>query len=262
RIGPGIQRRLNRLGIYNIGDLARCSLHNEHLLYKEFGINAELLIDHAWGWEPCEMKDIKSYVPTTNSLSNGQVLSKPYPYKKAEMILKEMADVLSMTLFEKNLVTSQISVSVLYDRTSDTRTTDSDFLIDEKGRVFVKPAHGTINMPVYNNSTRMITDYAVRLYESIVDQELLVRKIFIGANEVIPADRAAEKEVYQQMDLFSPVEEKPQESREELEKDRKVQKALLDIRRRYGANSVFKGLNKEEDSTALERNNQVGGHRA
>ncbi len=254
RIGRGIAARLAAHGIDSMGGIARCSLDpgGEEMLYKLFGINAELIIDHAWGWEPCTMADIKTYAPSTHSLSNGQVLSEPYTFEKARTVMLEMADMLVMELVEKRLVADQIVLSIGYD-TSSVREAGRSGVGTEKdwyGRPVPKPAHGSANLGRQTSSTRIILKAAGELFDRITDRKLMVRRMYVVANHVVPEDR---KEGVQ-LDLFT--------AEPDTERERRRQEAILDIRHKYGKNSILKGINFEEGATAKDRNMQIGGHKA
>lgn len=270
RVGRGYARKLERNGLYTMGDIARCSLggandfYNEDLLYKLFGINAQLLIDHAWGWEPCTIAHIKSYRPTTNSISSGQVLQCPYTWDKAKLITREMTDLLTLDLVEKGLVTDQLTLTVGYDIENLTnpeiaKQYHGEIVIDHYGRKIPKHSHGTANLPMYTSSTRMITEAMMELYDRITDPMLLVRRITITACRVLP--EGSQKREFQQLDLFSDpmLEQKKQMM---LEKEKRRQKAVIGIKRKYGKNAILKGMNFQEGATTRERNGQVGGHRA
>lgn len=254
RIGHGLAARLESNYMYTLGDVARCSLQNEELLYKLFGVNAELLIDHAWGWEPCTLKDVKSYKPSSKSISSGQVLSEPYPFQKARLVMKEMADSLVLDLVRKELVCDQIVISVGYDiaNLSSESNYAGEVTTDWYGRSVPKPAHGSINLGCQTSSTSLISQAAMTLFDRIVDKGLFVRRMNITANHTVFESEAAP----QQLDLFA---EAPQEV---SEKERKCQEAILAIRDKYGKNAILKGMNFDEGATARERNAQVGGHKA
>ncbi len=272
RIGRGYSERLASCGLFTMGDIARCSIENEEILYRLFGINAELLIDHAWGYEPCTMEAIKSYVPENNSLSIGQVLKEPYTIKKARIIVQEMADSLSLDLMKKNLVTDQIVLSLGYDKTSiDNKTAyKGETATDYYGRTVPKHAHGSENTGTYTMTSAVIIETAMKIFDRIASDGLFVRRVNIVANHVIPPERIPEKdESYEQMDLFSMIPSKtgPENrdaalEKERLEKEKAIQKAVLEIKSRYGGNAVLKGTNFMEGATGRERNEQVGGHRA
>ena len=262
RIGRGISAKLEANGLYTLGDVARCSLgkpyerYNPELLYKLFGVNAELLIDHAWGWEPCTMADIKAYRPTSSSLSSGQVLSEPYSFAKARVVIHEMTDQLVLSLVEKHLVTDQMVLHVGYDVSSLTDPAiraryDGPVSSDWYGRPVPKPAHGSVNLPRPSSSTRMIAEAVLRLFDRIVNPALLVRRMYVVAARL--EDESKVQAV--QLDLFEePVEDDTRE--------RSRQEAILAIRRKYGRNAILTGTNFDEGATGRERNKQVGGHKA
>lgn len=276
RVGRGYAKKLAEKGIYTMGDVARCSVgkpedyYNEELLYKLFGINAELLIDHAWGYEPCTIADVKAYRPENNSLSQGQVLQCPYTSDKARLIVHEMADMLSLDLVDKRLVTDQIVLTIGYDIENLTNPLISskykgDISIDVYGRKIPKHAHGTINLKRQTSSSNMIIDAALELYDRIINKSLLVRRINIVANHVINENDIKHEEQYEQLDLFTDYDEvllKRKEEDEKLLRERKMQEAVLSIKKKYGKNAVLKGMNFEEGATAISRNSQIGGHKA
>ena len=270
QIGRGIAGRLERLGILTMGDIARCSLTNEDLLYKIFGVKAGLIIDHAWGWEPCKIADIKSYVPENNSLSSGQVLSMPYAFDKAKLVMREMTELLVMDLVEKHVTTDQMVLSVGYD----IENTEKLALMqkygagvegDRYGRVVPKAAHGSVNLPGSISSTRVIVDAVMGLFDRIVYPEFTVRRMVVAANHVIPEKSAEKEPVPEQMDLFTDyaaLEEQEEKAKEKAEREKNMQKAILEIRTRFGKNAILKGTNLCEGATQVERNNTVGGHKA
>lgn len=267
RVGRGISKKLEEHGMYTMGDVARCSVgresdyYNEDLLYKLFGVNAELLIDHAWGWEPTEISDIKSYRPESSSLSSGQVLQEPYEFSKAKLVLKEMADLLSLELVSKRIVTDQIVLTVGYDIESLKKSYSGAVETDRYGRKIPKTAHSSENIGRYTSSTKLICETAMKLFDRIVDKELLVRRMYIVANHIITENDAEKEREYVQLNLFSDTGK--QESEEnELKKEKDMQKAILKIKSKYGKNSIIKGMNLKEGATALERNRQIGGHKA
>ena len=249
RIGRGIAARLEKNGMYTLGDVARCSLQREAVLYRLFGVNAELLIDHAWGWEPCTMEEIKAYRPSANSLSSGQVLSSPYSFEKARIIVREMTDLLVLDLVEKHLVTDQMVLHVNYDQESLTDTYHGDMEVDWYGRSVPKPAHGSVNLGRQTSSTTLIGDVMMDLYDRIVDRRLLVRRITVVANHVIDESRMDGV----QLNLF--------EEMEDTSRERNRQEAILEIRRKFGKNAILTGIDFEEGATTRERNKQIGGHR-
>ena len=267
RVGRGISKKLEEHGMYTMGDVARCSVgresdyYNEDLLYKLFGVNAELLIDHAWGWEPTEISDIKSYRPESSSLSSGQVLQEPYEFSKAKLVLKEMADLLSLELVSKRIVTDQIVLTVGYDIESLKKSYSGAVETDRYGRKIPKTAHSSENIGRYTSSTKLICETAMKLFDRIVDKELLVRRMYIVANHIITENDAEKEREYIQLNLFSDTGKQEAEENE-LKKERNIQKAILKIKSKYGKNSIIKGMNLKEGATALERNRQIGGHKA
>ena len=274
RVGGGYARRLENVGLYTMGDIAMCSLgkaheyHNEDLLYKIFGVNAELLIDHAWGYEPCTIKDIKSYKPENNSVGSGQVLHKPYSNEKAKLVVKEMMELLSLDLVSKRLVTNQVVLTIGYDRENIGNQSihyNGEITSDHYGRATPKHAHGTINLKDYTSSTKILMDAVEMLFDRITDKSLLIRRINITACKVINEMNIRKVKSHDQLDLFTDYEAlKKQEEKEniEREKENNLQKAILNIKMKYGKNSVLKGMNLEEDATAKDRNSQIGGHKA
>ena len=249
RIGRGIAARLEKNGMYTLGDVARCSLQRESVLYRLFGVNAELLIDHAWGWEPCTIADVKAYRPMANSLSSGQVLSSPYSFEKARIIVREMTDLLVLDLVEKHLVTDQMVLHINYDQESLTGDYRGDVESDWYGRKVPKPAHGSVNLGRQTSSTTLIGDAMMDLYDRIVDRRLLVRRITVVANHVIDESRVDGV----QLSLF--------EEAEDTSRERNRQEAILEIRRKFGKNAILTGIDFEEGATTRERNRQIGGHR-
>lgn len=270
RVGRGYAKKLERNGLMTMGDVARCSIggpkdyYNEDLLYKLFGINAQLLIDHAWGWEPCTIADIKAYRPSTNSISSGQVLHCPYTWEKAKLITREMTDLLTLDLVEKGLVTDQLVLTVGYDIENLTnpeiaRYYEGPVVTDHYGRKVPKHGHGTANLQEYTASTKKITEAVMGLYDRITDPRLLVRRITIAACRVVP--EGSRKGEYQQLDLFADPEAEAKE-KAALDKEKRQQKAVLGIKRKYGKNAILKGMNLCEGATTISRNDQVGGHKA
>lgn len=277
RIGRGYAKKLEEIGIYTMGGIARCSIgkpgdfYNEDLLYRLFGINAELLIDHAWGWEPCTMADIKSYRPQTNMLSSGQVLQRPYSFAEGRLIVLEMADLLSLDLAGKKLVTDQLVLTVGYDKEnlSDPEIRKryrGPVTTDHYGRKVPKHAHGTQNLSRMTSSTKLIMDAAAVLYEQIVSKALMIRRVTLAANHVLDEDEAAaEATSFQQLDLFTDyaaAEKRMEKENSALEREKKMQKAVLDIKKKFGKNAVLKGMNLEDGATSALRNQQIGGHKA
>lgn len=270
RVGAGYAKKLEQQGLYTMGDIARCSVENENILYGLFGKNTELLIDHAWGWEPCTIKDVKNYKPSSNSLSSGQVLQEPYESEKAKLVLKEMADFLVLDLVEKGLVTNQIVVTIGYDveNLSDKakmKEYSGDVTVDGYGRKIPKQAHGSINLGSYTSSTKKILTAVSELYDKIINSKLLIRRLNITAANVIDEISASKYEECEQLDLFSDhasVEEKHRNDTEEAEREKKMQKAMLSIKNKFGKNAILKGMNLEQGATAKDRNEQIGGHKA
>lgn len=271
RVGRGIAKKLEENGMFTMGDVARCSVHDEDKLYKLFGKNAELLIDHAWGWEPTTIEAIKAYRPSTNSLGSGQVLHQPYEPDKAKLVLREMADLLVLDLVDKGLVTDQIVVTVGYDIENLTDPERSKkyhgaIVKDHYGRQIPKHAHGTANLDGHTSSTKKIMCVVSELFDRIVDKNLLVRRLNIVANHVLPeADAPKKNGGFVQLDLFTDyeaLEAKQERERAELEREKKMQQAMLTIKKKFGKNAILKGMNLEEGATAKDRNAQIGGHKA
>ena len=270
RVGKGIAQKLESYGIDTMGKIARCSLHNEELLYNLFGVNAELLIDHAWGWEPCTMEAVKAYRPETNSLSHGQVLQSAYDYKKARVVVQEMADAIALELVDKRLVTNQLVLTISYDSESLSAPQirakyHGPVTTDYYGRQVPKHAHGTANLERMTSSSRLITEAVMSLYDRIINPDLLIRRINLTTNNVVEESKASEHNTPIQLDLFTDYEELERKRNEEkaaLEKERKMQEAVLSIKKRFGKNAILKGLNYEEGATAKDRNQQIGGHKA
>lgn len=275
RVGRGYVKKLEENALYTMGDIARCSLgkpneyHNENLLYKLFGINAELLIDHAWGWEPCTIADIKAYKPASNSIGSGQVLQAPYPFEKARIIVREMTDLLALDLVDKALVTDQIVLTVGYDieNLSDpkiSRSYHGETTTDHYGRKIPKHAHGTANLKMQTSSAKLITAATMELYDRIMDKNLLVRRITVVANRVVDESQAAKTDIAEQLDLFTDYEavQKAREAEHAaLEDEKRIQKAVIDLKKKFGKNAVLKGMNLQEGATTIERNRQIGGHK-
>ena len=264
RVGHGYARRLEKYNLYTMGDIARFSLDKDGLLYDEFGINAELLIDHAWGYEPCEMKDIKEYQPSNNSLSSGQVLMEPYTFEKGRLIVKEMTDNLVLDLVDKGLMTDHVSLFVGYDNSSLIDNYTKEIVLDYYGRRTPKPAHGSVDLKQFTSSTTLITKAILSIYDRTVDESLLVRRINICADRVLPISQATSKQYIEQIDLFTNPQQDKQvhEKKEEyVAREKKAQEAIIEIKKRYGKNSIIKGMNLEEGATSKQRNEQIGGHK-
>ena len=276
RVGRGYSNKLEKIGLYTMGDIARCSIgkptdyYNEELLYKLFGINAELLIDHAWGYEPCTMEDVKAYKPETNSISSGQVLHCPYEFDKARLVVKEMTDLMVLDLVDKGLVTNQIVLTIGYDIENITDKNRSQsykgtVTTNYYGKKVPKPAHGTTNLPKQTSSTTLITNAVMELYDKIVNKKLLIRRINIVANKLVDEHSVKNANKYEQLDLFTDYEIlKKQREKEnaESEREKRMQNTILDIKKKFGKNAILKGMNLQEGATAKDRNNQIGGHKA
>ena len=275
RIGRGYSKKLEEHGLLTMGDIARCSIgrpsdfYNEDLLYKLFGINAELLIDHSWGWETCTIADIKAYKPSTNSISSGQVLHHPYDFDKTKLIVREMTDSLVLGLVDKGLVTDQMVLTVGYDtenlkNTERKKSYNGEITSDYYGRTIPKHAHGTANLGRHTSSFRQIADAVTELFERIADRSLSARRISITANHVIDENSVQKNTAAEQLDLFTDyasVQKKKAEQDAELENEKNMQKAILSIKKKYGKNAVLKGMNLEDGGTAIARNKQIGGHK-
>ena len=271
RVGKGIAKKLEDNGMFTMGDVARCSVggpndvKNEALLYRLFGVNAELLIDHAWGWEPCEIRHIKAFRPESNSISIGQVLQEPYSFEKARMIVREMTDGLVMDLVDKHLVTDQIVLTVGYDVESLTADYRGAVETDRYGRKVPKMAHGSENIGALSSSTRQIMDAVLRLYDRIVDQKLLVRRMYVVANHITDAAAARAEDSFEQLDLFAQLDgekEKREKEAAARAKEERLQQAMLSIKKRYGKNAILHGTSYQEGATGRDRNKQIGGHKA
>lgn len=265
RVGQGYAKKLEERYMFTMGDIAECSIYNEDLLYKLFGVNAELLIDHAWGWEPCTIADIKAYKPENNSISSGQVLQRPYSFEKGRLIVREMTDLLVLDLVDKGLVTDQMVLTVGYDHEGVPDNYKGTVSKDRYGRKIPKSAHGSINIGRFTSSTKLILDKVSELYDKIVDKSLMVRRMYVVANHVVPEQSIADEESYEQLDLFTDyaaLEKQREEESKRLEREENMQKAMLKIKKKYGKNAILKGMNFEEGATTIERNGQVGGHKA
>lgn len=276
RVGKGYASKLEKQGLFTMGDIAKCSIGNpadyysEDLLYKLFGINAELLIDHAWGWEPCTIADIKAYRPRTNSMGSGQVLQCPYTFGKARLVVREMTDLLVLDLVDKRLVTDRLVLTVGYDienlkNPKIKKLYQGEITIDRYGRAVPKSAHGTANLGKQTSSAKLIIDAVTGLFDRIADKNLLIRRVNIAANNVVDESTVQKTENPEQLDIFTDyaaVRRKREEEEAELAREKMVQKAILEIKRKYGKNTVLKGMNLEEGATTLDRNKQIGGHKA
>ena len=276
RVGRGYAKKLEAHGLYTMGDIARCSTgkpgdyYNEELLYQLFGINAELLIDHAWGWEPCTIADVKAYKPESSSICSGQVLQYPYTNEKAKLAVREMADLLALDLVDKGLVTDQLILTVGYDidNLKDKKISSGyhgEVTVDRYGRSVPKHAHGTANLEVYTSSTKRIVSAVLELFDRITNKNLLVRRIYLTANRVVDENAAPDKRAMEQLDLFtdySALQKQQAEEKAALEREKRMQKTMLELKRRFGKNAILKGMNLEEGATTISRNGQIGGHKA
>lgn len=275
RVGHGYARKLAENGLFTMGDIARCSIgkedayYNEDLLYKLFGVNAELLIDHAWGWEPCTMAHIKAYKPSVNCLSSGQVLQQPYEFEDAGIIVREMTDLLVLDLVEKKLVTDQLVLTIGYDVESLDDATRAvryhgEVTVDHYGRRVPKHAHGTIRFDKPTSSTRVIVDGAMELFQRIVDPTLLVRRVNVTAGHLQKEEEVALAGGYEQLSLFElgGSKKESEEALKQSQKERKLQEAMLRVKKKYGKNAILKGTSLQERATTRLRNNQIGGHKA
>ncbi len=268
RVGKGYAKKLEAYGLRTMGDIARCSLHCENLLYRLFGVNAELLIDHAWGWEPCTIADIKAYKPASNSICSGQVLHDAYEFEKTRLVVQEMADSLALDLLDKRLVTNQIVLTVGYDISNLTDTEKhreycGEITTDRYGRMVPKHAHGTANLKEYTSSANLLRAATIALFERIANKSLLVRRLTLSANNVVEEERSQVPARIEQLSLLKSI--LSQEKNEEqvvLQRERRRQQAVLDIRNRYGKNAILKGMSFQDGATAMERNRQIGGHKA
>lgn len=272
RVGKGYAQKLEKHGLYTMGDVALCSAgdaaayHNPSLLYKLFGVNAELLIDHAWGYEPCTIADIKAYRPQTSSISSGQVLTCPYNSNKARLIVREMADSLALDLVARDAVTNKIELTIGYDVENlkdKVLGYDGETTTDRYGRSIPKHAHGTQRLELMTSSSVLITEAAVKLYDRIINKDLTIRRINIAACDLVPRAKADSQQTYEQISMFDDTDKiiREQESKKaELEREQKLQKTVIDIKSKYGKNSIVKGMNLEEGATAMKRNKQIGGH--
>ena len=266
RVGRGIGAKLEANGMYTMGDVARCAVENEELLYKLFGVNAEFLIDHAFGYEDTLISEIKDYKPASNSIGSGQVLMSPYSNEKAKIIVREMTDALVLNLVDHQLVSDAFVLSISYDHSS---LADGDYSGELKkdyyGRVAPKGVHGTAHMPRRTSSSKMVIDGVLKLYERITDPSLLIRRINITACNVVPESEAKKMVEFNQISLFDDhvkAEAVNEKLEEDLKKEHNVQQAILKIQKKYGKNAVLKGVSLEEGATGRERNEQIGGHKA
>ena len=271
RVGKGYAKKLEAQGLYTMGDIARCSLgspssyYNEDLLYRMFGVNAELLIDHAWGWEPCTIAQIKAYKPQSNSVGSGQVLHEPYPADKARLVVREMADLLTLDLVDKGLVTNQITLTIGYDRENlldpaRRAAYHGPVTLDAYGRSIPKHAHGSERLEEYTSSSKWILQAVSSLFDRIVDPSLLIRRLNLTANHVI-LECEYSADTTEQLDLFTDYSAKA-EQEQELQREKKMQQTILSIKKKFGKNAILKGMNLEDGATAQDRNQQIGGHKA
>lgn len=264
RVGKGYTKKLEEHGMYTMGDVARMSVKNEDLLYKLFGVNAELLIDHAWGWENVTIESIKAYRPATNSICSGQVLHCPYNYENTKLIIKEMTELLALDLVEKGLVTNQIVLEIGYDvdnlkNQAISSKYNGEITTDKYGRKVPKHAHGTINIDHQTSSSKVLTEHIIKLYEQIINKQLLVRRINITVNNVVN-ENMVKNSNYEQINLFVDYAEVNEERKKE-EAEKEIQKAMIGIKSKYGKNAILKGMNLQKEGTTIERNRQIGGHK-
>ena len=264
RVGKGYTKKLEEHGMYTMGDVARMSVKNEDLLYKLFGVNAELLIDHAWGWENVTIESIKAYRPATNSICSGQVLHCPYNYENTKLIVKEMTELLALDLVERGLVTNQIVLEVGYDvdnlkNQAISSLYNGEITTDKYGRKVPKHAHGTINIDHQTASSKVLTEHIMELYKQIVNKQLLVRRINITVNNVLNENMVKTSD-YEQINLFVDYKE-VNEKRKKEKAEKEIQKAMIDIKSKYGKNAILKGMNLQKEGTTIERNRQIGGHK-
>lgn len=265
RVGKGIAKRLEKYAIYTMGDIARCSIQNEDLLYKLFGINAELLIDHAWGYEPCTIESIKSYTPNNRCITSGQVLDYPYNYKETKLVVCEMADSLALDLTAKSLVTDKLTLTIGYDIQNINNNYEGEITTDFYGRKIPKHAHGTTTLPHKTSSSKIIMNNLIKLYDKIIDLKLLIKRINLTAIDVTDEKLEIHKTKYHQLDLFSDSEKQTnilENEKKEEAKERKLQGTLLNIKEKYGKNSILKLMDLEKAATTKKRNEQIGGHHA
>lgn len=266
RVGRGHVKKLEAHGLFTMGDIARCSVYHEDLLYKLFGVNAELLIDHAWGWEPCTIADIKSYKPGSKSLGSGQVLCDPYSYEKGKLIVREMVELLALDLVEKGFVTDQIVLTIGYDKESLAQMGirekySGEITMDPYGRKIPKHAHGSINLAGWTSSNREIAEAVMILFERIVNPVLLIRRVNLVANHILPEEDVLAADGVMQLDFLSDPKVEQLRIQKKL-RDKERQKAMLKIRKKYGKNAILKGMNYLEGATTKSRNGQIGGHKA
>ena len=262
RVGKGYAEKLESAGLFTMGDIARCSIKDEEILYRMFGVNAELLIDHAWGWEPCTIDLVKAYEPEDRSFSSGQVLMEPYDFRKARVVVHEMADAAALDLVKKRMVADQVTLTIGYESLAGQKEDyKGQVSTDWYGKKVPKHAHGTENLPFSTSSGKMIAEAALKIYDRTVDPSLFVRRMYLNINHVVSEEQAEKEPVYEQMDLFTDYAAKEKEEKA-LSRERSAQEAMLKIKNKFGKNAILKGVNFEEGATGRERNNQVGGHRA
>lgn len=264
RVGKGYAKRLEKHGMFTMGDVARCSVNNEELLYKLFGVNAELLIDHSWGWECTTIESVKKYKPESKSLSGGQVLHCPYNFDKARVVISEMSENLVLEMVEKRFITDQLVLHVEYDvqnlnKDSSETIYNGEIKEDRYGRWVPKPAHGTYRLEEKTSSTKLINAGFLKLFDDIVDNKLMVRKMYLYVGNLTSEDEIKE-ERYEQVNLFTNYDE-VNKKQEKLEEEKRIQKTIIDIKNKYGKNAILKGINFVDGATARERNKQIGGHR-
>ena len=270
RVGKGYSKRLEKYRIYTMGDVARCSTENEELLYKLFGVNAELLIDHSWGWECTTIQSVKACKPANKSLYSGQVLHCPYNYEQTKLIIKEMADKLVLDMIEKNYFTDMLVLTIEYDveNLKNARYSQSytgEIKEDRYGRRVPKPAHGTFRLDKHSSSTKQISNGFIKLYDKIINKNLLIRKIYLTVGNLLKEDEIKKQEdKFEQIDLFTnykELEKKQKEEKIQLEKEKNIQNAIINIKNKYGKNAIIKAMDLEKDATTIERNGQIGGHK-
>ena len=268
RVGKGYAKRLEKYRMFTMGDVARCSVENEDLLYKIFGVNAELLIDHSWGWECATIKSVKECKPENRSLCSGQVLHCPYDYDQTKLIIKEMADEITLDMVEKHFVTDMLVLTIEYDienlkNAKYSKFYNGEIKEDRYGRRVPKPAHGTFRLENKTFSTRIISNGFVQLFDRIINKNLLVRKIYLTVGNLTDKNELKKVEKYEQVNLFTNYGElakKEEEERIKLEKEHKIQSAIIGIKNKYGKNAIIKGMDLEESATTIQRNGQIGGH--
>ena len=267
RVGHGYSKKLNAYGMHTMGDIALASINDEDMLYRLFGINAELLIDHAWGHEPCKISDIKAYRPSSRSLNSGQVLHCPYSADGARLIVREMVDLLVLDMVDKGVATNQLTLTLGYDaeNISGGGQYSGETTIDHYGRAVPKHAHGTTNFKLHTSSTEEIMDGAIALFDRIINPSLMVRRVNISVNNLISESRRHEEAKSEQLDFFTDYEKADEEKKEaenKYRREKSKQNAMISIKKKYGGNAIIKGMNLEEGATTIDRNKQIGGHRA